>query len=151
MPAVANLKGERRNMAATKYGKYIALEPYRKPSNEAMVVQPLVYLQGNIHGGGANITIRRSWITQPFTMIKAAHAHEQAQFLFFAGGNPLNVKDFGAEIELYLGQEGEKHVITTPAVVHIPPGLLHGPLIYTRIDRPIEFLDIYLAPEYIRK
>ena len=137
-------------MTQDKYGKYISLEPYRKPSNEAMVVQPLVHLRGNIHGGGSDITISRSWITQPFTMIQKSHVHDRAQFLMFAGGNPLSVKEFGAEIELFLGEEGEKHVITTPAVVYIPAGLWHGPLVYTRVDKPIEFLDIYLAPEYIR-
>jgi hypothetical protein len=135
---------------ADKYGKYITLKPYRKPSNEAMVVQPLVHLQGSLHGGGADITISRSWITQPFTMIQKSHNHDRAQFLMFSGGNPFDVDEFGAEIELYLGEEGEKHVITTPAVIHVPAGLFHGPLIYTRVDRPIEFLDIYLAPEYIR-
>ena len=135
---------------ADKYGHYISREPYRKPSNEAMVVQPLVHLQGNLHGGGADITISRSWITQPFTMIRTSHNHDRDQFLMFGGGNPLDVTEFGAEIELYLGEEGEKHVITTPAVVHIPAGLYHGPLIYTRVDEPIEFLDIYLAPEYLR-
>jgi hypothetical protein len=137
-------------MAKDKYGKYITLEPYRKPSNEAMVVQPLVHLQGNIHGGGSDITISRTWITQPFTMIQKSHNHDRAQFLMFGGGNPLDVTEFGAEIELYLGEEGEKHVITTPAVIYVPAGLYHGPLIYTRVDKPIEFLDIYLAPEYIR-
>ena len=137
-------------MAQDKYGKYISLEPYRTPSNPAMIVQPQVHLQGNIHGGGSDITITRSWITQPHTMIEKSHNHDRAQFLMFSGGNPLNVREFGAEIELYLGEEGEKHVITTPAVIYIPAGLFHGPLIYTRVDKPIEFLDIYLAPEYIR-
>ena len=137
-------------MAKTKYGKYIVKEPYRKPTNEA-VIQPQVNLQGAIHGGGANITLSRSWITQPFTMIKEAHTHDYDQFLIFAGGNPLNVKEFGAEIELYLGKEGEKHNINSPTLVHIPAGLWHGPLVYTKINKPIEFLDIFLAPEYIRK
>jgi hypothetical protein len=137
-------------MAESKYGKYIVKDPYRTPSNEA-VIQPQVHLQGDMHGGGANLTVSRSWITQPFTMIKEAHTHDRDQFLIFAGGNPMNVRDFGAEIELYLGKEGEKHIINTPALVHIPAGLWHGPLIYTRIDRPIEFLDIYLAPVYIRQ
>src|SRR4030067_262516 len=105
--------GERSDMAATKYGKYITREPYREPSNPAMVVQPGVHLQGAKHGG-ANITITRSWITQPFTMIKEAHTHDHDQFLIFAGGNPLNVKEFGAEVEFYLGKEGEKHVINSP-------------------------------------
>jgi hypothetical protein len=38
-----------------------------------------------------------------------------------------------------------------PALVHIPAGLVHGPLEYKRVDKPIVFLDIYLAPTYERK
>lgn len=137
-------------MAETKYGKHIVKKPYRKGRNEE-VVEPIVNLEGAKHGGGADITLSRSWITQPFTMIKEPHTHDYHQFLIFAGGNPLDVTEFDAEIEFFLGEEGEKHIIDSPTLVHIPPGLPHGPLKYVRIDKPIEFLDIFLAPEYIRK
>ncbi|OGO43277.1 MAG: hypothetical protein A2Z05_05030 [Chloroflexi bacterium RBG_16_60_22] len=137
-------------MANTKYGKYIIREPFKKGRNEE-VIEPLMNLEGAKHGGGANITLSRSWITQPFLMIKEPHTHDYDQFLIFAGGNPMDVRDFGAEVEFSLGKEGEKHIINTPTLVHIPPGIWHGPLRFTRIDRPIEFLDIFLAPEYIRK
>jgi len=67
------------------------------------------------------------------------------------GGNPLDVEDFGVEAEILLGEEGEKHEIDAPTVVHIPKGLMHGPLKFKRVDKPIVFLDIFLAPKYIRK
>src|SRR4030067_286138 len=137
-------------MANTKYGKYIIREPFKKGRNEE-VIEPRLNLEGARHGGGANITLSRSWITQPFLMIKEPHTHDYDQFLIFAGGNPMDVRDFGAEVEFSLGKEGEKNIINTPTLVHIPPGIWHGPLRFTRIDRPIEFLDIFLAPEYIRK
>ncbi len=137
-------------MAETKYGKYIQKEPYIKGSNPE-VVEPIVNLDGAKHGGGTNINLKRSWITQPFTMIKAPHTHDFDQFLVYSGGNPLDVTEFGAEIEISLGEEGEKHIIDSPTLIHIPPGLLHGPMKFVRIDKPIEFLDIVLSPEYIRK
>jgi hypothetical protein len=137
-------------MAGTKYGKYIVTEPYKKASNEA-VVEPMVHLDGEKDGGGANLTVSRSWITRPFRMIKEPHHHDRDQFLIFMGGNPIDVRDFGAEVELFLGKEGEKHIIDRPALVHIPAGLVHGPLEYKRVDKPIVFLDIYLAPTYERK
>lgn len=137
-------------MTETKYGKYIVKEPYRKGRNEE-VIEPMVNLDGAKHAGGAGITLNRSWITQPFTMIKEPHTHDFHQFLIFSGGNPTDVTEFGAEIEISLGEDGEKHTIDSPTVVHIPPGLSHGPLKYVRIDKPIEFLDIVLASEYIRK
>ncbi|MEE8418695.1 MAG: hypothetical protein V3S02_01125 [Dehalococcoidales bacterium] len=137
-------------MAETKYGKYIAREPYKVGRNPE-VVEPMMNLDGIKHAGGENLTLSRSWITEPFTMIKAPHTHDFHQFLVYSGGNPLDVKEFGAEIEISLGEEGEKHIINTPAIIHIPPGLSHGPMSFVKIDKPIEFLDIVLAPEYIRK
>jgi hypothetical protein len=137
-------------MAETKYGKYIMKAPLRKATNDE-VIEPIVHLIGERDGGGANITFSRSWITQPLTMIKEPHKHDFDQFLLFMGGNPLDVNDFGAEIEITLGAEEEKHKIDAPTLVHIPKGLLHGPLKYKRVDKPIEFLDIFLAPTYIRK
>jgi hypothetical protein len=137
-------------MSEKKYGKYIVRNPYKKASN-AEVVEPMVHLNGEKDGGGANLTVSRSWITQPLRMIKEAHYHDRDQFLMFMGGNPLDVNDFGAEVELFLGEEGESQIIDCPALVHIPAGLKHGPLVYNRVDRPIVFLDIYLAPVYERK
>ena len=137
-------------MAESIYGKYILREPYQRGRNE-QVIEPGIHLDGQKDGGGANITLSQSWITQPFLMIKEPHSHDHDQFLIFSGANPLDVKDFGAEIEIYLGEQGEKHVFDTPAIVHIPGGLMHGPLNYRRIDRPIIFLDIYMASTYVRK
>jgi hypothetical protein len=91
------------------------------------------------------------YITVPIIMAEEPHEHDFEQFLFFLGGNPANLEDFGAEIELTLGREKEKHTINTASVVRIPPGLYHGPFNFKRIDKPIIFMNVYLAPEYIRK
>jgi hypothetical protein len=58
--------------------------------------------------------------------------------------------DLGGEIELSLGKEQEKHVITTPTMLINTPGLTHCSLNYKRVDRLIFHLDIYFAPEYVR-
>ena len=137
-------------MAESIYGKYIVREPFKRGRNE-QVIEPMVHLDGEKDGGGANITVSRSWITQPFLMIKEPHTHAHDQFLIFMGANPMDVRDFGAEAEMSLGEEGEKHIIDSPTIIHIPKGLMHGPLNFKRIDKPIVFLDIYLAPTYVRK
>ena len=137
-------------MAESIYGKYIVREPFKRGRNEE-VIEPMVHLDGEKDGGGANITLSRSWITQPFRMIKEPHTHDHDQILIFMGANPMDVRDFGAEAEISLGEQREKHVINSPAIVHIPSGLMHGPLNFKRIDKPVVFLDIYLAPTYVRK
>ena len=39
--------------------------------------------------------------------------------------DPMDYKDFGAEVELYLGEEGEKHLITQTTFVYVPKELIH--------------------------
>jgi hypothetical protein len=138
----------RDRMAKNKYEKHITREPLMRGRNPE-VIEPIIHLEGK-DAGGANLTLSQSWITQPFLMIKEAHKHDYDQFVFFIGSNPLNAKEFDAEIEMWLGEEKEKYVITTPAVVHIPPGLMHGPLNFKRVGKPVVFLDVFLAPTYIR-
>jgi hypothetical protein len=63
--------------------------------------------------------------------------------LCFIGGNVKDITDFGAEIEFTLG--GEKHKITSPAVVSIPAGVKHCPIAITKVTKPLVFLEISLT------
>lgn len=71
------------------------------------------------------------------------HHHNFPEMLCFFGGNPENINDFGAEIEFTIG--GEKHIITEPAVVSIPSNVEHCPIKFTKITKPIVFLEISLT------
>lgn len=97
---------------------------------------------------GLDIRIAYNCVSEPFFMIKNAHKHEHAQYLCFIGGNPMDIRDFGAEVELSLGDEGEKYIINKTTIVHVPAGVTHCPLNFTRVDKPIIFMDIYPAAEY---
>lgn len=72
-----------------------------------------------------------------------AHSHKFPEMLCFIGGNPEDITDFGAEIEFTLA--GEKHTITTPAVVSIPGGVKHCPIVFKKVEKPIVFLEISLT------
>lgn len=129
-------------MAETKYGEYITREPLK----DGRFAPSLSYI--GTPEAGLKLTVH--YITEPFLMIEEAHKHDDVQFLCFYGGNPANIKDFDAEVEISLGEEGEKHLITTSAVVYIPKGLIHCPLNFKKIDKPIIMMGIYLASEYAR-
>lgn len=73
------------------------------------------------------------------------HAHDFTEFLCFLGGDPTNVTDLGAEIEITLGEEKEVHKIDTSAVLTLPSGLLHCPIVFTKVTKPIVFLEISLT------
>ena len=71
------------------------------------------------------------------------HSHDFPEMLCFIGGNPLDITDFGAEIEFTLG--GEKHRINTTTVVTIPRGVEHCPIVFKKVTKPLIFLEVSLT------
>jgi hypothetical protein len=134
-----------------KYGKYILKETKsKKPHPETPAVTATV-LEGLKNWGGISHRMNWKYISQPVPMTKEPHSHDFDEFLCFLGGDPTKALDFGAEIELSLGKEGEKHIINTATIICVPKGLIHGPLNIRKVSKPIIFCNIYLAPEYVRK
>jgi hypothetical protein len=76
------------------------------------------------------------------------HKHSFTEFFFFFGSNPMDMNEFDADVEFYFGEEREKHVISEPAVVVIPPGVYHCPLNYARVDKPIYCLEAFMTSKY---
>ena len=71
------------------------------------------------------------------------HSHDFPEMLCFIGSNPLDISDLGAEIEFTLG--GEKHLFNTAAVVSIPGGVEHCPIVIKKVKKPIIFLEVSLT------
>lgn len=67
--------------------------------------------------------------------VNQSHTHNYDEVLAFFGTNYNDPHDLGGEIELWLG--GEKQTITKSAIVFIPKGLQHCPLIYKQVEKPI--------------
>ena len=55
------------------------------------------------------------------------------------GSNPKDTRDFGGEIEWWMGDgdEAERFVIGRTTVIYVPRGLAHGPMDFLRIDKPV--------------
>jgi hypothetical protein len=85
-------------------------------------------------------------VTRPIKMVESSHKHAYPQILSFIGSNLANIWDFDAEVELWIG--GEKHIITETTVVYIPGNVVHCPLYFNRIGKPIMFTNMYLTAEY---
>jgi hypothetical protein len=71
------------------------------------------------------------------------HSHPFPEMLCFIGGDPKNINDFGAEISFTIG--GEKHIITEPTVVSIPGNVEHCPITFTKVTKPLIFLEVSLT------
>ncbi len=77
------------------------------------------------------------------------HTHDFDEFLGFVGiKGQKDPHNLGAELELWLG--GEKYAITKSCLIHVPAGVRHCPLRFTRIDMPILFFTGAMQTGYSR-
>ncbi len=141
-------------MTKTRYGKYIISE-LQHPKEEAPWNPPItdarkgrggrtLYLDNDVIPGA--FYMECVWVLPcpPLDMegIEAAkkrgpgsHEHDYDEVIAFFGTDINNPYDLGAEVELWLGNE--QHIITKTSLVFIPAGLMHAPLIFRRVDRPV--------------
>ena len=78
----------------------------------------------------------------------SGHSHPYGECLVFTGIDYDNPNQLGAEIEIAMGEKGERYVFDTPTVVVVPPGVPHGPTITKRVDKACGFLEICLSGEH---
>lgn len=130
---------------ATKYGKYLIKDPYIKfYQTDSFTVGP--------DRLGCDCVITSQGFNKPVMNVgKEPHKHDFHQILCFVGGDPNNIHDFGAEIEVCLGKEMEKHLITTNTALTIPPGLYHCPINFLKVDKPVVFLEVMLVKKYSKE
>jgi len=139
-------------MAKAKYAKYVINAPTFKDEDRQSKNLQRIALRGKKPWSDwrdIDFSINYRCVTEPLVSGEEPHEHDFEQFLFFLGGNPEDVTDLGAEIEITLGKE--KHVVNTATIVRIPKGLRHGPFNFKRVDKPMVFMNIILSPEYGRE
>jgi len=128
----------------SKYGKYIITKDIYRTIPEEYTGTSLLSHNGELK---ADLSMGYHCVTKPI-LFSETHRHNNEEVLCFIGGNPRDITDLGAEIEMTLGPEREKHVITQTACVSIPANLEHCPLNIKKVDKPIVFLEISLARSY---
>jgi len=134
-------------MASSKYGEYLTRDCVI-PSK--LTGRPMMSTRQIEGFGDGHFSIDTVYVGSPRLMIDKRHCHEFAQYLCFFSSNPDEAGDFDAEVEISLGEEEEKHVITSPTVAYIAAGLFHGPLNFARIGKPVLFIDIAMSGRYSR-
>jgi hypothetical protein len=134
------------DMAEGKYDKYFI----KKPIVPGKFCDRLVFFSRNYEAvGEKNFSVLWNCITEPFLMVNDPHSHDFDQFLHFYGADSMNIAEFDAVVEISLGEESEKHIITEPTVLHIPKDTIHCPLEFKVVNKPIIFMNVVLAPEYV--
>jgi hypothetical protein len=77
-----------------------------------------------------------SWyLKAAVTFADRSHVHETDEIIGFFGSDAADPHDLGGEVEIWL--EDEKHVIDRSAMIFVPAGMVHCPLVINRVDRPI--------------
>jgi hypothetical protein len=79
------------------------------------------------------------------------HIHKHAELLFHIGTNPDDPMDLGAEVEMYMGKEMERHVFNRTTVIYIPPNFIHCPMRFVKTTRPWIFIQVNQGLEHTEK
>ena len=142
---------EQPKKAENKYGKYILSDTIRDSSPvRPMESVPYMFVGENqspvLKGVSCNVAINT--VSVPYMMGDPPHKHEFDEFWYFLSGDARNMRDLGGIVEVALGDEWEKHTITTTSAVYLPAGLVHAPIHVKKVDRPFYFVVILLAPTY---
>ena len=69
------------------------------------------------------------------------HTHKTPEVLVALGTDIDHPKELNAEIELCMGPEMEKHIITTSTLVYIPANFIHCPFRVLKVTRPFMFIQ----------
>ncbi len=124
-----------------KYGKYVIKEPYSKHYQlDDITVEPKQIM--------ADCIITHQVFYEPDVILEKSHSHDFVEIMGLLGTNPMNCREFDAEVEWCLGEEKEKHIINVPTIISQVAGLPHGPIVITKINKPIIFLEVMLTNGY---
>jgi len=81
-------------------------------------------------------------------MIHKPHAHDVDELFFIFGGNPQNYFEFGAVIEIMMGEEQERHIVDKTTVIYIPKGVIHCPITTLKVDKPVQWMHVLFQGRY---
>jgi len=163
-------------MAETKYGKYFIQYGINTPKIEGEL-RPVIARMDNavaegsyfylVHwvfpseGAGGGVVSSEIWKTQYGERAEVAfnhpmgghppHIHKDAELLFHIGTNPDDPMDLGAEVQMYMGPEMERHTFTKSTVIWIPPNFIHAPWKPLKTVRPWIFIEVNQGPSHTEK
>ena len=137
-------------MAGSKYSKYVLKEPKGSgpPPRKPPTAQGISLGEKGLQGiAPIDCNFNFVGILSAHVLADPPHKHDVDEILFFISTEPGSA-DLGGEVEVALGEDWEKHVITTPAVICLPAGVQHAPIYVKRVDRPFYFGHCLMAASY---
>ncbi len=127
--------------------KVLAL-PKEETKWGAWCPSPQAYFRGDIYMEEANYNVGFQVFTASNDM-EDSHFHQGVdEYIFFLGADPMNIFDFDAEIEFFIGDDPdhmESKVITKPTVVRLPPNVWHCPIKFRKMKKPLIFQAAFMS------
>jgi hypothetical protein len=88
-------------------------------------------------------------LKEPGVMIHKPHAHDVDELFFIFGGNPQNYFEFGAVIEIMMGEEQERHIVDKTTIIYVPKGVVHCPITTLKVDKPVQWMHVLFQGKYL--
>ena len=143
-------------MPKSKYGKYVVTElktpdtPLFSPEAKARYAafaRRLLWIDKNVVPGAFQMNC--SWYLKTLDKGPPPHEHDEDEILGFFGNDATKPYELHGEVEFWLGDE--KQTITKSAMVFIPGGMKHSPLLVKRVEKPIFHFSVVTGGQWIMK
>jgi hypothetical protein len=135
---------------ANKYDQLFLTE-FKEPSPGKNVANPQAYFRGGRQIPGANMNMGWQVFTGPIHLEKEPHTHDFDEYLIFLAAElPDLFTNFDADIDFWIGKEMEYHHITKSTIIFIPKGILHCPLNFKQVTKPVLFSAILLNSRFTK-
>ena len=138
-------------MARSETSKYIVTELKMPESKHEIAAEyskyatRILWLDDKVVEGAFHMNT--AWyLKASATLEDRPHVHDTDEIIGFFGNNAADPYDLGGEVEIWL--EDERHVIDRSAMIFVPAGMTHCPLVITRVDRPIFHFTTVAGRQY---
>jgi len=134
-------------MAKTKYGHLVKTLPIQKGTGGANAEELIWMIGKDLEGFNLHFALGRYQGTGVWHPWAGPHVHPDNECLLCFGHDTDDPGYLGAELELALGKEQEKHTFNTPSLVVLPAGLPHCPLVTKKVDKTFAHGHVILGPD----
>lgn len=136
-------------MQEAKYSKYFLSEIAPEQKQRGMGKNPrfLVWSDNDIIEGSHVFSVMLMGEEATKVAGHGPHTHRTPEVLVALGTDIDNPQELGAEIELSMGPEMEKHLITKSTLVYIPAEFIHCPFRVLKVTRPFLFIQAQYSPK----
>lgn len=136
-------------MQEAKYSNYFLSEIAPEKRQRGLGKNPrfLVWNDGDIIEGSHVFSVMLMGEEATKVAGHGPHTHRTPEVLVALGTDIDNPQELGAEIELSMGPEMEKHLITKSTLVYIPAEFIHCPFRVLKVTRPFLFIQAQYSPK----